>query len=109
MKKWIFIGIILVVVNLVIFTLSDIRHTGTVDSVEQSQGSVTLENYKKVEMDMTKAEVFKLLGEGKETAKASQGKLVVTSYSWTSGHFGANCSVMFQNGKVTNKAQIGLK
>lgn len=78
------------------------------DSQQIQSGAVTLDNFKKIEMGMTLDEVVALIGHGEQVSKSKQGRLEASMYSWTSGYLGANCSVMFQNGKVTNKAQIGL-
>lgn len=109
MKKLKIFALIIWVVSVgSLLELTDRNHKTTTPT-QQPAGSVTLANYQKIKMGMAKVEVFKILGKGEETAKASQGKIVISSYSWTSGIFGANCAIMFQNDKVTTKSQIGLK
>ena len=107
-KSTVFIIITLVVVCAaqLLVVLNDKK---TTDTTQEPAGSVTLANFHKITLGMAKAEVFKIMGKGVEAARGGQGDIVISSYSWTSGIFGANCSVTFQNDKVINKAQAGLK
>jgi len=109
MKKVVIISVTVLIVS--ILCIAQLKHdkSKTSPKTQESSGSVTLANFQKIKIGMSKAEVFKLLGKGQETSTAGEGKYVLTTYSWKAGFMGANCVVMFQNGKVNSKGQLGLK
>lgn len=87
---------------------------GTEADIINSDGSVSLEEFNKIETGMTYAEVCEIIG-GEGTLSSSvdigMGNEYKTElYQWTGdGSIGANANVSFQGGKVVSKAQIGLK
>lgn len=73
-----------------------------------SPASVTLANYNRVRAGMSTADVFALLGPGQPEVESQVAGISTVSIRWH-GTFGANCSVMFQNDRVIQKAQFGLR
>lgn len=71
---------------------------------------VTLENYNKIQSDMTYEQVKEILGDGQENASTEQKdlKIVIKSFQWVNKD-GSNVQIMFENNKVDSKAQAGLK
>lgn len=57
---------------------------------------------------MTIQQVFSLIGEGEEIASSSFSDTEIVSYQWMNSD-GGNIIAMFENGKLTSKAQAGLK
>jgi hypothetical protein len=88
-----------------------------VESVRQEQekqatnDKVTLENFNKIQTGMTVNEVYAILGEPAETLSENEiGGTKTKMVQWTqSGLMGGNMNVMFQDDKVIQKAQFGLK
>jgi hypothetical protein len=79
----------------------------------QPDGSrVTMSNYQRITTGMSLPDVEAILGPGSEQASSeSKGLLTgtsVKSYSWSGEGF-RDISVLFVNGKVTSKAQVGLQ
>lgn len=70
---------------------------------------VTLANYNRLKTGMSYAEVSAILGEGTEMSRSEIADYVTVMYSWDGDGFGANMNAMFQNGKLVQKAQFGLK
>lgn len=86
--------------------------TSTATSVvEQNQEKLNLEKFNKIETGMTYKEVVEIIGEeGTVLSESEIGNIKTTIYSWYGeGTIGANANVTFQKGKVTSKAQFGLK
>jgi prepilin-type N-terminal cleavage/methylation domain-containing protein len=74
------------------------------------QSGVTLEQFNKLETGMTVDEVNSMLGPGTLAARSGFAVFEVTGYTWQgNGDIGANMSVQFENGRLTTKAQAGLK
>ena len=79
-----------------------------------SEGSISLEEFNKIETGMTYEQVCNIIG-GKGTLNSSvdldMGDEYKTEmYSWTGdGTIGANAIITFQGGKVMSKAQFGLQ
>lgn len=77
---------------------------------------ITMEKYNKVSTDMTLAQVDVIAGiKGQEMSSTTMpavpgvmGALTSQVYSWANPD-GSNMTIMFQNGKVISKAQLGLK
>lgn len=87
---------------------------GTVADVINSEASISLEEFNKIETGMTYEEVCDIVG-GKGTLGSSVdigmgAEYKSELYQWTGdGSIGANANVTFQGGKVVSKAQFGLK
>lgn len=87
---------------------------GTDADIIDSEASITLEEFNKIETGMTYDQVCEIVG-GNGTLGSSvdmnMGSEYKTEiYQWTgSGSIGANANVTFQGGKVVMKAQAGLK
>jgi len=70
---------------------------------------LTMAAFRQVQTGMKKPEVFGILGNKAELVSENRiGGITTEMWVW-SGDWGANCNVMFQNGKVMQKAQFGLK
>ncbi len=70
---------------------------------------VTLENFNKIQIGMSYAQVVGILGEeGTVISENEIGDYKTVMYQFTGG-FGSNCNAMFQNGKLISKAQFGLR
>jgi hypothetical protein len=72
---------------------------------------VNMENYGKLQTGMTYEEVVAILGkQGEEMSSNDIGGYTTVMYKWDGDTgFGANMNAMFQNGKLIQKAQFGLK
>jgi hypothetical protein len=77
----------------------------------KNKPTITLAEFQQIKNGMTYQEVVKIIGgEGTIQSEAGDGQYKVEMYSWEGeGDFGANANVTFQGGKVTAKAQFGLK
>ena len=87
---------------------------GTGADVINSEASISLEEFNKIETGMTYEEVCNIVGgEGTLGSSVDIGvgeEYKSEIYQWTGdGSIGANANVTFQGGKVISKAQIGLK
>lgn len=87
---------------------------GTSADVIDSEASISLEEFNKIETGMTYEEVCDIVGgEGTLGSSVDIGvgaEYKTDIYQWTGdGSIGANANVTFQGGKVISKAQIGLK
>lgn len=75
--------------------------------------TITLEEFKAIENGMSYEEVCEIIGgEGELLSEGGEpGSAYYTvMYQWKGeGSLGANANAMFQGGKLTNKAQFGLK
>lgn len=67
---------------------------------------ITLEQFNQLQNGMTTEEVFQILG-GEGDINSESGNTVMYTYNGTS--LGGNASLMFQDGKLMNKSQFGLK
>src|SRR5690242_11917409 len=76
---------------------------------------VTMANYSRLKTGMTYSQVVNILGkEGTELSSSEIAGIKTIMYQWygdglTGNVFGANMNVMFQNGKLVQKAQFGLR
>jgi len=72
---------------------------------------VNMENYSKLQTGMSYEEVVSILGSnGEEMSSNDIAGYKNVMYKWDGdGSFGANMNAMFQNGKLIQKAQYGLK
>ncbi len=87
---------------------------GTDADIINSEASISLEEFNKIETGMTYDEVCGIIGgEGTLGSSVDIGvgdEYKTEIYQWTGdGSIGANANVTFQGGKVISKAQIGLK
>ena len=87
---------------------------GTDADIINSEASISLEEFNKIETGMTYKEVCDIVGgEGTLGSSVDVGvgdEYKTEIYQWTGdGSIGANANVTFQGGKVVSKAQIGLK
>ena len=87
---------------------------GTGADIINSEASISLEEFNKIETGMTYEEVRDIVGgEGTLGSSVDVGfgeEYKTEIYQWTGeGSLGANANVTFQGGKVISKAQIGLK
>ena len=86
---------------------------GTGADIINSEASISLEEFNKIETGMTYKQVCDIVGgEGSLGSSVDIGgaDFKTELYQWTgSGSLGANANVTFQGGKVISKAQIGLK
>jgi ABC-type cobalt transport system substrate-binding protein len=65
--------------------------------------------YEQVKQGMTYAEVETIMGsKGEEVSRSKSGEFEAVMYTWKNAT-GSNMIAMFQNGKLTTKAQYGLK
>jgi hypothetical protein len=85
------------------------RTTSTPSTPSFTPG-VTIANYNRLKTGMTYAQVVEILGkEGTELSSNDIGGIKTVMYQWEGEGFGANMNAMFQNGKMIQKAQFGLK
>lgn len=87
---------------------------GTDADIINSEASISLEEFNKIETGMTYKEVCDIVGgEGTLSANSDLGigdEYKTEIYQWTgNGSLGANANVTFQGGKVVSKAQMGLQ
>lgn len=79
--------------------------SGLVKSINES---LTLEKYNQLKNGMNYEEVTAILGDGEEQSMTEIFGSRVTSYQWKGEGF-SSVTGTFQNGKMTSKAQFGLK
>ena len=87
---------------------------GTDADIINSDDSISLEEFNKIETGMSYKEVCDIVGgEGTLGSSVDAGignEYKTEIYQWTGdGSIGANANVTFQGGKVVSKAQLGLK
>lgn len=70
---------------------------------------VTRAKYERIREGMTYEQVREILGEtGEELSRSDIGGYTTVMYSWKNSN-GSNMNAMFQNGRLVNKAQFGLR
>jgi hypothetical protein len=70
---------------------------------------VTLSEYERVSNGMTYTEVTAIIGaSGQELSRSDIAGFSSVMYSWSNAN-GSNMNAMFQNGRLVNKAQFGLR
>jgi hypothetical protein len=85
------------------------EQTASDETPDSSTDLVTMAEFNEIETGMTWEEVVAIAGQ--PTEELSRNKIAdieTVMYQWTNP-FGPNMNVMFQNGKVVQKAQFGLK
>lgn len=78
---------------------------------EANNPTMTLAEFNSLKTGMTYDEAVKIIGGGGTLSSESEVAGIKTSmYTWDGeGDFGANANAMFQDGKLVQKAQFGLK
>lgn len=75
-----------------------------------AEPEVTMANYDRLRTGMTYRQVTAIVGPpDEEMARSEVAGYETVMYSWRQGMFGANMNVMFQNGRLVQKAQFGLR
>ena len=77
----------------------------------RSRSGVTMANFRRLESGMSYEEVTGILGkEGEEISSSDIAGIHTVMYQWMGDTgWGANMNVMFQDDKLIQKAQFGLK
>ena len=80
-------------------------------TVPKDTSGVNMENYSKIQTGMSYEEVVAILGkQGEEVSSNDIAGYKNVMYKWEGDTgFGANMNAMFQDGKLFQKAQFGLK
>lgn len=86
-------------------------NSGASNTAPKDTSGVNMENYSKIQTGMSYEEVVAILGkQGEEMSSNDIGGYRTIMYKWDGDTgFGANMNAMFQNGKLIQKAQFGLK
>lgn len=115
MKKWkvvIIIVALLVVGGCTAVMVAGVAST-TSTTTSSNSAKITLDKFNQLESGMTYEQVKAIIGGDGELAGESGKKgdaIHIVSYKYKgSGITGANASLMFQDEKLVNKAQAGLK
>lgn len=118
MKKVLVIcGTVVLSVALVTFILvkgcqSSIKSAMTEASKpHQTDATASMEEYEKLTTGMSYEEACRIIGgKGREMSKAEVAGTTTVMYAWDgNGGMGANMNAMFQNNRLTTKAQFGLR
>lgn len=73
-------------------------------------GGATMEKYSRVKPGMTYDQVVNILGSpDQERSRSEMAGITTVMYMWNGTSVGGNMNAMFQNGRLMNKAQFGLK
>ena len=91
----------------------DNRLTQSQSSTPENKGTITMEEFESIKTGMSYEEVCEIIGsEGELLSEVDTGigeEYHTVMYAWKGDAVGANANVTFQGGKVTAKAQFGLK
>lgn len=88
---------------------AQVTKQSTDSATTQDAKQVTLEKYNQIKNGMTYKEVVKIIGfEGTEDSQSEVGGIKTVMYTWQNDD-GSNMNATFQNGKLVEKAQFGLK
>ncbi|HEF5065752.1 hypothetical protein [Bacillus paramobilis] len=94
-------------------TSDQVKSPVTEEKVDKPKNKVGInkEEFVKIQNGMTLDEVRNIIGnEGELQSEAGEGEYKSSIYGWEGERgYGSNASVTFQDGKVTGKAQFGLK
>ncbi len=76
-----------------------------------SPDDITMEEYNQIENGMTYDEVVEIIGsQGELSTESEYEGYTIEIYTWYADKtIGSNANVTFENGKVSAKAQVGLK
>jgi hypothetical protein len=89
---------------------SNASSSSTPASTPASTAGVTMANYNRLKTGMTYPQVVQILGkEGTELSRNDMAGYETIMYQWEGDSFASNMNAMFQNGKLMQKAQFGLK
>lgn len=78
--------------------------------VETDTAEATMDNYNKIETGMSYDDVKKVMGgEGILMSESKIMDIESSIYAWYASDHISNCTITMQNGKVSSKAQAGLK
>ncbi len=73
-------------------------------------GGVTMAQYHEVKTGMTYEQVIDIVGTpDQEMSRSEMAGYTTVMYMWQGTTAGANMNAMFQNDKLVNKAQFGLR
>ena len=76
----------------------------------QSSCTVTKQQYSMLKSGASYSEAVEILGcEGEEMSSSDLAGISTIMYMWQGNSMGANMNAMFQNGRLINKAQFGLR
>lgn len=114
MKKTLFVSVLILCFLLGACANPNELIKGTDADIINSEASISLDEFNRIETGMTYKEVCDIVGgEGTLGSSVDAGigaEYKTEIYQWTGdGSIGANANVTFQGGKVMSKAQIGLK
>ena len=108
--------ILAVLAAVLILTLARHRETAERQEPPVSSGPVvrsaaTLAEYNRIRVGMSYDEVREIIGaQGTEMSRNPIGGITTVMYSWRgAGIAGANMNAVFQDGKLVDKAQFGLR
>jgi hypothetical protein len=74
-----------------------------------AENGVTMTSFKRIKLNMSYAEVVEILGkEGEEMSSGGAGGITTIMYKWDGG-FMVGVTAMFQDDKLINKSQVGLR
>ncbi len=78
-------------------------------SPSEAAGKLTMAMYEQIKEGMSYEDVVRIIGwKGTEGSRVSQGGMTAVIYTWQLRN-GSNLLVQFFDGKMTSKAQTGLK
>jgi len=76
----------------------------------EPEPGITMADYQQLRTGMTYPQVVAILGEeGEELSSNEIAGTRTVMYQWRAGAFGGNMNAMFQDGKLIQKAQFGLR
>lgn len=103
--------VVLCVIGIIVAQSTNDNIQKEVSGVSNKSEYITLEEFNSVKTDMTYKEVTAIIGsKGTVTSESSLNDYTIKIITWYgSGMAGSNANVTFTNGKVTSKAQFGLK
>lgn len=110
----IFIGIIFIFIGLsLIFKsnkdVNNISNTANTE-IQSVSTKVNLEKFNKIEIGMSYSEVVEIIGEdGTLINETTSNQYTSKTYYWYAKNNISNAILVFENGKVSAKNQIGLK
>lgn len=76
----------------------------------ESECKVTKQQYNMLKSGASYSQAVAILGcEGEEISSSDMAGITTIMYMWNGASMGANMNAMFQNGRLVNKAQFGLR
>lgn len=113
-KGWkiVLVVFVLLFVLIAAIAISGGGGTDTPTTTEPETEYITLDEFNKIKNGMTYEQVCKIIGcEGKLVTSSQIGESTSQSYAWSSKDMGGvtyGATVVFIDGKVTGKTQVGL-